>query len=205
MKVLNSKVLMFVPGFLALLAGCGSGAKDAANKIEAKIEAPELTHTWEADKCSNDVIFGTSKRTQYDFSGNIVKRIEQTFSHENCVDPAGTVVYTGSYKKGDEVQKDVHAIDMTFTSVSVTALNDTGVKLLNTLKLCGKGDWTINVSVDMTAQNRDKLCPVKALPETVFDIYTVEGNKFYWGKGDKKATAADRPSQIDREVQFHQL
>lgn len=211
--VLETTVAAAIVGafaFAALASGCGD-AKDTVEELAGSIDASELQHDFADERCREPLalkVIGGSKRTGYKFSGKDVTRNEQYFSEGDCKDAvAVNVVYRGSYDKKNEIQDNVHAIDMTFGKVLVTPLTDAGVKTLNTFNLCGVSDWAVGREVDVTGASRDAKCPVIGTPQAIFDIYTTSDNQLFFGKGDDgdKSAAEKRPTEINREIPYRQM
>jgi hypothetical protein len=191
-------------GSLVAFAGCGN-AKDAADSIASGIANADLNHTWVRDHCSSSKIIGKSYRVQFEYKGNEVKRTEQYFSSADCNELAGTVVYSGLYERKPGATKELAQLDSHFTTVSITPLNEAGKNLLNSTSFCGDGTWELNQAKDMTACTTRALSPLTKLPQSSYDIVTIEGVNLYMGEGAKKEDPAKRPSKLDREISYRKM
>jgi hypothetical protein len=153
-----SLIFMVASSFVLTSYGCGK-TNQAIDSLKSNLENSALVHTWEREHCSTtppELGIGGSYRVQYEFSGTEVKRNEQYFSSPECRDIAGLITYTGSFKTQKEIQQGVHELDMTYTKVSVAAVNETGKTFLNTAGFCDKKDWQVNQPVDLTNQAQER-------------------------------------------------
>jgi len=193
---------------LSLMVGCGDSQGNPIASTAANISNPDMMHLWQEGNCREPLalkLIGGSTRTTYEFSGIEVKKTEQYFATSDCTDLASTVVYIGSFDRKDELQKNVFQVNMLFNQVLVEAKNAGGQKVLNTAAFCGTSNWSINVPIDLTTHTRDSLCPLATLPQSIFDIYTIEDASLFFGKGDDKASADKRPTELNRDIIFHRL
>jgi hypothetical protein len=183
--------------------GCGDAANKAAEL--AGIGSADLQHRFQQEKCSESLalkIIGGSKRTTLEFSGDSVARNEQFFSEGDCKEAVAVdVIYRGRFEKKDEIQEDVHQLNLSYGQVVVIPRTEAGVNALNTINLCGTSDWAIGREVDVTAVSRGATCPVDGTPQNIFDIYTIQDDVLFLGKGDaaSKATPETRATELDRE------
>jgi hypothetical protein len=201
------RVLFIALSALSLsgLAACGK-LSDAIQSTDQAVSAHELQHSFK-DSCSKNIALtaiGSSEFETYQFSGNSVTKTDEYFSSGDCTTPAVMVVYNGTFEKKDQVQQNTYQINATFTTVTVTPQDDQGKTLLNTLSFCGITNWTTGTAVDLSAQAGVGLCSLDKLPKSVFDIYSVDNNVLYLGKGSDKSTADRRPTDVDRSNGYTQ-
>jgi hypothetical protein len=194
-------------------AGCGNSLKDAANDAAGVFDgrASELQYKFLDDTCREPLalkIIGASQRTSFEFSGLSMTRNEQYFSEEDCKgDVAIDVYYRGKYSQGDEVQANVHPIDLSYDSVTVVPRNEAGVKVLNTFDFCGITDWTVDREDNVTTVSRDAKCPAEGTPKNVFDLYSMKDDVLVFGKGkdSDKATPQTRATELNLETTYRRV
>jgi hypothetical protein len=103
------------------------------------------------------------------------------------------------------VSDGVFQIDIAYQNVTVTAQNDAGVKVLSDTKFCGQGTWAVNQGINLTGQARDALCPLDNLPETNYNIYSVQDSTLTFGQGDDTTSPDQRPTALDTGTTYHQM
>lgn len=195
-------VSMALLGAVAL-AGC---AEDTKNDIREAIEEPALQKTWAQEACRPNAGLGSiagTMRATYVFKGSEVSVTEDYFSDAGCSVPAASVQYIGAFTIGAEVSPGVQAIDLRYQTVVAAPRTEAVRDTLNTVSLCGKSDWAVNVSADMTGASTLALCPLRDTPSVMFDIFWISNGRLYFGKGDKNDPAA-RPAELDLEEPFVQ-
>jgi hypothetical protein len=202
-------IVTVIAGSLISIIGSGCDSlQNAAGNAQAGVSASELQHKWQQNQCASIgslKLIGASVQTTYEFSGEQITKTDQIFSSANCTDPAVSIAYVGTFNKRDQVSDGVFQIDIAYQNVTVTAQNDVGVKVLGDTKFCGDGTWTVNQGVNLTAQARDALCPLDALPETKYDIYSVQNDTLIFGQGDDNSTPDKRQTALDSSDPYHQM
>lgn len=184
---------------LALAACSGDDAQEA-------LKNPELIAlgTVHEEKIQPGLIrvLGGYERDSLEFAGNdVIKSVDVYPTEAVGSTPALTIFYRGTYKRGSDIGDKTFEIDMTYNTVEVVARTEDALKLLNSLTFCGKNDFVLGQAANLTNNANDQLCPLDDLPKTVYDIYKVEGERVFFGKGDK--TRADaRPRELDRESPY---
>lgn len=213
-QAFNSALAIAALTFGLGAAGCGDAVKDAkdqAGEIVDSARAADLQNRFQDEKCHESLalkVIGASQRNSFEFDGLSVSKQEQYFAEGDCKgDVAIDVYYKGDYKKGEQVQDNVHQLDLTFGAAIVVPRTEAGVKALNTFNLCGISDWAIGVERDVTSVSRDAKCPVAGTPQSVFDIYSVQDGVLVFGKGknEDKNTAQARATELDRETPYRKV
>jgi hypothetical protein len=146
-------------------------------------------------------VLGGSERDTFTFSGNEVQKAVDIYPGPEGGTPVMTVIYKGTYSRGNDLGNETYQIDLSYKTVELVARNEDAVKVLNTLNFCGKSDFALGVNADLTANSPEGLCPLDDTPSVVYDIYKVEGDRVFFGKGDK-TSAEKRPTELDRENPF---
>jgi hypothetical protein len=118
---------------------------------------------------------------------------------------AATITYSGTYEVKKEVQKNVHQLDFTFTTVTGVPNNTTARDAMNTISLCGKNGWVLDQPIDLSGSSSNATCPVNTIPEHVYDIYSTEDNHLILGEGDDKSDPTKRPTILDRKNLFQKI
>ncbi|MEO5970111.1 MAG: hypothetical protein ABIQ95_09300, partial [Bdellovibrionia bacterium] len=75
----------------------------------------------------------------------------------------------------------------------------------NSTSFCGEATWEINQAKDMTACTTRTFSPLTKLPDSSYDIVTIEGENLYLGEGGKKEDPAKRPSKLDRDTSYRKM
>ncbi|HEX4925330.1 MAG TPA: hypothetical protein VFV50_14645 [Bdellovibrionales bacterium] len=192
------KHLIFALFALVLGACSGDDAQEA-------LKNPELIQlgTVHEEKVQPGLIrvLGGYERDSFAFSGNDVIKTVDVYPTETATSAALTIFYRGTYKRGNDIGGETFEIDLSYGSVEVVARTEDALKLLNSLTFCGKNDFVLGQAANLTNNANDPLCPLDDLPMTVYDIYKIEGERVFFGKGDK--TRADaRPRELDRDNPF---
>lgn len=199
-------VLMIVAG-----SGCGTSSTPPPVVSEGApvLSAPELGHRWQQEKCDEPLglaLLGMSKQTTIEFSNGAIARTETYFSTSDCRDAAIHVTYHGQYFKRREFKlAGVYEIDLHYERVTVVGKSDAGIDILRTGPFCGHPDWRRDLEIDVTVQDRGLFCPFDLFPRKHFDIYLVEGNLIFFGKGKDKFSGDSRFVEVDRDDIYHQL
>jgi len=191
--------ILLVVAFAGLAQGC---SQDAAKQV---IENPKLIQmgTIQQEHTQPGAIraIGGDSRESFQFSGNNVKHTIDLFAAGENKTPIVTIFYSGTYERGEDLGNDTYQINFSYDKAEMVARNATAVQFLNTMSFCGKNDFAVGKTVNMTADSSNELCPLEDMPSHVFDIYKVEGDRVFFGKGDK--TSADkRPKDLDRDNPF---
>lgn len=193
---------------LVVFSACGKSPAETVRDAQNSIKNSDLNHSWQEEGCRDSgalKLAGASTRVVYEFHENHVIRKEQYFANTDCRELAVTLVYSGTFEKRDEVQKDVTQLNFQFTQAQAIAESDAGRGFLETTKFCGESGWKIGSPVDLTARTRDSLCPVSNLPMNTWDIYSIENDRLFFGRGDDKGSPEKRPSVLNRDQPFHQI
>lgn len=121
-----------IPFLIAIaLIGCGK-AKETAQNLAQRVEAPEIMHTW-GGKCEGSQLLGLSMRTFYQFSGNKIYEQKEFYKAGDCNAPASaTVKYTGDFDlQGDStVVKGAKDIHIRWQTAATSSTDDIGKKFL---------------------------------------------------------------------------
>jgi hypothetical protein len=206
MKIINLSIVTVILATGVLGSACDS-VNNAVNNAEAGVQAQELQHSWQQNNCASIgslKLIGASIQTSYQFSGAQITKTDQIFSSANCTDPAMSIAYVGTFNKKDQVSDGVYQLDINYQNVTVTAQNDAGIKVLSDTHFCGNQSWTANQGVNLTSQTRDALCPLDALPEAKYDIYSVQNGTLFFGQGDDNGTPDKRQTVLDQSDGYHQ-
>ncbi|MEQ1876619.1 MAG: hypothetical protein ABL958_08230 [Bdellovibrionia bacterium] len=146
-------------------------------------------------------ILGGYERDSLQFAGNDVTKTVDVYASQDGSQPIITIFYKGTYTRGNDIGNDTWELDLNYTSVEVVARTDAAVKVLNTLSFCGKNDFATGVNANLSATSAEATCPLDDVPFSRYDIYKVEGDKVYFGTGDK-TTKETRPKDLDRDHPF---
>jgi hypothetical protein len=146
-------------------------------------------------------VLGGSDRDTFTFSGNEVVKAVDIYPGPEGGTPVITVFYKGTYSRGNDIGNETFEINLNYNTVELVARNEDAVKLLNGLNFCGKNDFAIGVNANLTNSSAEALCPLDDTPTVVYDIYKVEGDRVFFGKGDK-TSAEKRPKELDRDAPF---
>ena len=198
------------------LVNCSSDAQSAPASTPPNSQSPggqasngagPGAATWQHEciRHSGLRLIGVSYTTTYNFSGNLVARADQYFSDSRCTVLATAVTYSGTFEVKDQIAAGVYQINFSYNTVTVIPQNDRGVDFLNDFHVCGKGDWALNVSADVTAQRRDLSCNLSKAPEVVYDIETVRDGFFYLGRSNDNVSPDYRPSELEMLQPFHKI
>jgi len=186
---------------LALL-GVGACSKDDA---EQTIKNPGLISlgTIHEEKIEPGLIrvLGGHERDSLQFSGNDVIKSVDIYATQDGGQPVLTIFYKGTYERINDIGDSTFEINFHYDSVEVVARNEDALKLLNGLTFCGKNDFVLGQAANLTANSADPLCPLDDVPFHVYDIYKIEGERVFFGKGDK-SKAETRPKELDRDRPF---
>ncbi len=146
-------------------------------------------------------VIGGFERDSFEFKGNDVLKTVDVYASQDGGQPALTIFYKGTYDRGTDLGSEVYEINFHFQTVEMIARTEDAMKLLNGLTFCGKNDFKVGEAANLTANSADPLCPLDDVPFNVFDVYKVEGDRVFFGKGDK-TKAETRPHELDREHPF---
>jgi hypothetical protein len=186
---------------LALVVGVACGRDDA----EQTIKNPQLIAlgTVQEEKIEPGLIrvIGGYERDSLQFSGNDVIKTVDVYANQNGSPPAVTIFYRGTYERGNDLGGEVFEINFHYTSVEMVARTEDAMKLLNGLTFCGKNDFVVGQAANLTDNSDDALCPLDDMPLHIYDIYKVEGDRVFFGKGDKTKPES-RPREQDRNRPF---
>ena len=205
---MNLKLVSSILG-LAMAAlvftACGSkSGQHAVDKIQPGVTEQQLNHRWTTVcvKVDADIFSLGSQTERYDI-GSIFSKITSYYAESNCITPLIQVAESGDSQIGAQLSGNMAKINIDYSSVSITALNDTGKDMLNTFQTCGLTDWVVGQSRDMTAATSlnplANQCWTKT-PRTVFDLVQVTGTQLKFGlnaNGLDKTTSDRRPNTID--------
>lgn len=193
----------------AALTGCSSGS-DNNNSGGAPTagepttgggstsvpEAIAIEDQW-TSTCGDATLFGLSEDSQMKVGADSFSRVTRYHTTGTCSAEAIRLEQTGTYSQGADVQTGVKSIDFTVDHVQVTALNKAGADILRLANFCGISQWKVGVAQDVTSQSGSERC-VPKLPQTIYQIYSVEGDNLFLGKGDDLTVPEKRPGELDR-------
>jgi hypothetical protein len=139
------------------------------------------------------------------FGANTFERELSFFANDRCEDAAFKVKYQGEYTVGsdDNYPEGLSPVDFSITTVTVTALNDGGAKLLDNTDFCGQEAWTKGEEIDLSNNSSDLGCMLDDLPRSGFDIFRVKENELQMGRtGVLPPTddQAQRPKELSKEI-----
>jgi hypothetical protein len=207
-KEMNLKSVSSILG-LAMTAlmftACGSrSGQHAVDNTQPGVTEQQLNHRWTTgcENVNTDVFSLGSQTERYDI-GSMFMKVTSYYDESSCTAPLIQVVESGDSQIGTQFPGNVANINIDYSSVSITALNDTGKDTLNTYQACGLTDWVVGQSRDVTAATstnpQANHCWTKT-PRTVFDIVQVIGTQLMFGlnaNGLDKTTNDRRPNTID--------
>lgn len=191
------------------VAGCskdeGGGASENVAPGESQesidnVELAEIQGTWDSN-CTDADLFGLSKSSRLSIAGGEAKRITSYYSTGTCATEAIQVEQLTTVEKKDEVEPFVFGIDIAVSKVTIKPTTKTGASLLQLANFCGISDWTENVARDVTDKTGSERCFPK-VPVTIYTIYSIEGDRMYFGAGEDLYSPALRPEKLNRDEFF---
>ncbi len=170
---------------VGLVIGCGK-AKDTAQDLGQKIEAPELMHTW-AGKCAGSGLLGLSTRSFYQFDGNKAWDQREFYKTGDCHgSPSATVRYAGDLdlQSDSAVVSGARNIHVRWQSVATNAADDVGKGLL-------------------------AVYPLTKVPSDEYNIAKADSANHVLYLGDRGSrqdlsNPADRPTKLADQSPFHE-
>lgn len=190
---------------LTAAACSGSDSNSVKESIKQGIKSTDLAHKWIEDQCRSIPLasafnLGGSEKLEYEFSGNNVTKIEHHYKNADCTDEANKTIYSGTFKKEKDADtgENIYKLTMTFDKVKVNPLTQNTVDDYVKNQTCGRTDWAVGKENEVTQSTS---CPVKTLPKTVNQIYTVDGDRLLLGI-DNENDSEKRPAEIDRKNSF---
>lgn len=206
------KALIAVAALTFAVVGCNKGRD--ANPISNITEAAKDVHLQNktfSSVCSTSLgemakTLGTvkSSRIEYHFVGDNVTHSTVYYQSTNCTgEPAYTFKEIGTFKSDNS--KDIDGgrpIDMNFKNVYVNVSSDAGRDAANSAKLCGVSNWEKGKDTDVTVHSADLTCNNAQLPRSDYNIYRLDGGTLYWGSVLPVTDEADRPTKLQKNIQF---
>jgi hypothetical protein len=193
---MTKKLFLAVALSLSLLAAC---SKDDAEQTVKNPKLIELGTVQETNIEPGAIsLIGGYERDSLEFKGNDIMKTVDVFVSREATTPVISIFYKGTYTRGNDIGSETFEIDFNFTSVEMVARNEDAVKLLNGLSFCGKNDFVIGQPANLTAGSTGATCPLDDMPKSVYDVYHVEADKVFFGRGDKSKPET-RPHELDRD------
>ena len=181
---------VFLIVLLGSLVGCGGGDDNGGDS--------DLVGTWKQD-CRYIADDETYDDVTLTFSGNSFTLTGSFSEDANCSTPVFSSSQKGTFKIGAEKiltsGDTVKELDVTSTEVHVTLHDELYVGFFNTSSTCNKTDWKKDVEVDVLG------CDDFG-PDTIYDIYKVDGNKLYLGDSSEEGVGESsdtRPTELDSD------
>lgn len=175
----------------AVGGGGGGGTVPQALAIEDK---------WEST-CAEAGLFGLSESSRLTVASGSFTRLTRYHTNGTCGAEAIQFEQTGDFLQTSGSAENVLNVDFAVSQVKVTPVSRAGADILRLANFCGISDWTVGVAKDVTEQSGTDRC-IPKLPQTIYEIYTVEGNTLYFGKGENLTDPAKRPTEIDRDLAY---
>lgn len=159
--------------------------------------AADIMAQWESN-CMDADLFGLSMNSRLEMMGEKISKLTRYHTNGGCAATGIEITQAGSFAKGAEVSPGVVSIDFHVAEATVKPVSNTGVDILKLSRFCGISDWQLNKARDITTTGGERCIP--KLPVTIFDIYSLEGNKLYFGRGDNLTNASKRPKELNRDL-----
>jgi hypothetical protein len=179
------------------------GGNNVANEsgTSQPLQAPELQGVWESN-CFDADAFGLTESARVTFDRNRVIRLSRVSSSGSCEGTAVEIMQEGVFAKGAEISPSVPAIDLQITSIRIKPISADGVAILRLGAFCGISDWQEGVEREVTALTGKEKCFPK-VPTTIFNVYTIESGRLYFGDTPKDMTdILNRPVALNREIAY---
>jgi hypothetical protein len=145
--------------------------------------------------------FGLSETARISISGQTITQLSRVSASGNCVGLEVEVARTGTYQRRGQVTGNTFQVDTLIESIRVKPLTALGAQVLNLAGWCGISDWAVNQEKDVTAKTGSERCFAKQ-PATTYSVYSVEGNRLYFGRGEETTQPARRPVELNREEYY---
>jgi hypothetical protein len=119
----------------------------------------------------------------------------------NCGASGIEIEVDADFTSGSELKPNVHQIDINTTAMRVRPVTEAGVQVLKLAKLCDYTDWKVGETKDVTADTGKTTCFPK-LPQKLYDIYSIEGTKLFFGKSDDLTDQTKRPKALEPDFYY---
>jgi hypothetical protein len=194
---------------LMALVGCGGNDSGGGSSTPGAPRPPApqkpnpIIGKWQSP-CQDADLFGLSQNSALSVVDGKMLRLTRYHSTGTCTEESVEVLAEASYNKGSDVRTNVAAIDITIQKIVMKPISEMGVTLLKTSAFCGQTEWVLGEPKDVTAFTGKTNCYPK-VPQTMFDIFSIDGEKLYFGKGTDISTPAKRPTEINIELPYTKL
>ena len=159
MKTRNQNIAAVALSFVSAIGvmACAKQVETAKESISQQVRNVPISHTWTEVGCRHGFIvgWGNSQRTRYEISGEELKKFDLYFSDDSCQNVAVTVQFNGVAHAGNEISPNIRELDITLKTATVTVNDATARGLLNLSHACGKSDWAIDQTIDVTGSSSD--------------------------------------------------
>lgn len=186
---------------LVWLVSCRAGETPPSSQ-DTLIRKYDINERWQA-LCQAGGLFGIARQSSLELSANDFTKTTLFSNRSDCSSADIRVIEKGDFILGNRLQEGVSQINFYYSRVSTQALTPAGVDFLNSLKFCGKRDWTAGEAVDVVIESGTMNCWNRT-PRAVYDIYSIEGVQLYFGRGEDaaKLEIAQRPQELNRKDYF---
>lgn len=186
----------------AAFAACSDGGSGNGGGVSAteQAQAADLQGTWQSN-CQDASLFGLTESSRLAIEGLSATQVTTVSSAGECASPSVEVIQAARLTKGGETAPNVRAIDIAISQIRVRPLSESGVAILNLSAFCNISDWVVNVERDVTGATGSDRCFPK-VPTTIFEIYSIEDNRLFFGRGDGATSPSDRPVELNRDRVF---
>jgi hypothetical protein len=189
--------------FNTTACSAGHAPESAQNEIHVTPQAGSLVDlqgTWQS-ACNDANELGLGEKSTLTFDSLALKRTVEIAPHGDCSSSYVEAVIIGDYSLGRDVTTAVDtrvaALDIRVVSAKVRALSDRAASILNLARTCGIRRWVVGDSRDVTARLGRENC-FRLYSKSMFTIYSIEGNKMFFGDGEGQGTPEKRPMALDK-------
>jgi hypothetical protein len=191
--------------FLLVLLGCQpEGAVPAplagAHQITQGGSSIDLQGQWQST-CADATELGLGERSTLSYDGLTMIRAIEIAPHGDCASPYIESKISGQYIVGRELAPSISAIDIEVTSAKIKPLNAQGARILSLAKACGTRNWAEGETRDVTDQLGREGC-LRRYPKQMFTIFSIEGNKSFFGDGESPSAPQKRPMALEKQLFF---
>lgn len=171
-------------GILWISASCGGAGKTK------DVVAPSLLGTWKSSCVASSGDSGHFGSTAFVFAAEKFSLVESVYDKDETCSVGAKHLFDARtehiYATGNELEAvGIYELDIAVTGYFVTPKSTLMANQFSQLAFCAKGDWELDVDVDLAAKTADETCPVAPnapiSKEKVKTIYKIDGTKLYPG------------------------
>ena len=189
--------LVFISASSSILVGCGSDDSTVPGPVAG------LDGSWTSG-CLEDAEENESELNTLQVSGNSMTYGARLFSDQTCMQKNREITGSTTFTSPGAIELATGGmatqIDIAIDSIALAINEENIVQAYNDRAICGRSDWQINVSYDITN------CKNFGGAEISYDIVAIIDNVLYFGDGPGDGnTPATRPTTLDFDSPFTRI